>query len=986
MNLEILDTLPYFLENWYNRVEKDGDRTLIVDGCGDRKFTASQMEQASGKIYAWLKKQGIGANDFVMINMPRGGEAVICMLGVWKAGAALTIVEDDYAPDRIAYIRENVGCRLTLDQETYRAIQAGETYERGYREAANHDASFAIYTSGTTGFPKGIVHEYGNIKLNTLSAKGKVEGRVSRDSRYSFLSPLNFIASVKIVLSLIQGGFTAYIIPYEIGKNPLKLMRYFEEHEISVTFLSPSILRIVGNRLPSCVKVVYTGSEPANGIAPNGVRLINSYSMSEGAFTLAQFEIDRAYDVCPIGKPNDGGIQLRIVDEEGRDLPDGEMGEIVFENPFMRGYIGLPAETAAVLKDGVYHTGDLGRRLPDGNLILLGRAGEMIKINGNRIEPAEIERAFKEATGKEICCAKGFEEGGHAFLCVYYTGEPLADEQAVREKLRETLPYYMIPSWLIPLEEMPLLPNGKINKRALRPPEEDAAAVPYEAPADELEKRMCDAAARILHRDQVGVRDDFYQMGGDSLKAMAMLAELNLDDLTATDIFNGCTVRGIADLYRARLERNNGFSKEEYEMEARRTAFPPFACQTSLIDIQLNGPKHPAFNIPVCFSFEDVSIADRLCEAMNKVVQHSPVFSTVFGFDEDCHFVERYVPGLFGTVRMERATEADIPRITKKYMAHFPKLFGVPLCRAGIVVTEARGYLLMNFHHAVIDGMGTQVLIQRLMAAYRGEPLPMDTFYSSLRRSVEHEREPAYQEAKTYMESTYGSTAFSRNFDPDREEGSPTQAIHPIPLALKPRDMEDFEKRTGFTRNQLCCAALLTAMAKCNHCPDVIMSSAFHNRVDQVSKNALGPQLRKVPTALRMGEVKNAAEMLRSIQTQSVNAIRHCAYEYVIQTEEPFCTDYISMAYETSEIMGGGSKGGIGLKPYPCAADDPYAPIRMFFMIAEQAESLNFLLIHSARFYSEGRVQECGQAIADAMTALLRAERLEELTTGELLA
>ena len=144
-------------------------------------------------------------------------------------------------------------------------------------------------------------------------------------------------------------------------------------------FLSPSIIRAVGD-VGEYIKHIFTGSEPANGIFVEGVELINTYGMSEGAFTLAQFVIDKPYEVCPVGKPNYEEIKLYILDEDGKEVADGKVGEICFDNPYMRGYIGLLEQTAEVLKDGVYHTGDLGKKLEDGNLILLGRSNDMIKI------------------------------------------------------------------------------------------------------------------------------------------------------------------------------------------------------------------------------------------------------------------------------------------------------------------------------------------------------------------------------------------------------------------------------------------------------------------------------------------------------------------------------------------------------------------------------------------------------------------------------
>ena len=705
MDLGFMKDVPYFLTRWYKLVDAHPDKALITDGGSGRKYTVREVEDISGRIYAYLKKSNVAADDYVMIDMPRGGEAIICILGVWKAGAAFTLVEDDYAPDRIAYIRKDVGCKVFVDRDLYETIITGE-YEKGYREAADHDAAFAVYTSGTTGFPKGIVHEYGNIKINSMSGRAKEGRRVTVESNYSLISPLNFVASIKILLSLVQIGFTVFVIPYDIVKNPLKLKQYFLDNRITVAFLSPSILRIIGDDLGPYMQYVFTGSEPANGISLDGIRLINTYSMSEGAFTLAQFEIDRPYDICPVGKPNYEGINLILVDEEGHEVPPGESGEICFDNPFMRGYINLPDETAKALRNGVYHTGDLGRKLPDGNLILLGRANDMIKINGNRTEPAEIEKAFKTVTGVSFCCAKGFEEKTRSFICLYYTGEVLTDENDVREKMKEILPYYMIPSYFVHIDEVPLLPNGKINKKMLLAPGREDNSAPYEAPRDELESHLCMAMAAVLSKDRVGIRDDFYHMGGDSLTAMALLAKADLPELTAADIFNGCTVAKIAEIYRKRTEGNAKISPGEYEMEARRHAYPPFAVQVSFIDMQLYSPRHPIFNIPVCYEFEDVSIAEDLAEALNTVIENSPIFSTRFGFSDDNELVVRYVPDSEPKVTVQKVTAEEFAKISSGFNTYFARIFDAPMYKCGIYVTKERGYLLMVFHHMIIDGMG----------------------------------------------------------------------------------------------------------------------------------------------------------------------------------------------------------------------------------------------------------------------------------------
>ena len=984
MDLTLLDNIPYFLKRWYGRVEENPDKVILVDGRTGETLTAGETEELSGRIYAYLKKAGIKANDFVMIDMPRGIHALVCMLGVWKAGAAFTVVEDDYAPDRIEYIRKNVNGKVFLDAALYEKIKK-EEYEEGFIEADNHDASFAVYTSGTTGFPKGVLHEYGNIKINSLSSRAKTGRRVTSDSKYAMISPINFLASIKIVLTMVQLGFTLYVIPYDIAKNPLKLKQYFLENEMTISFLSPSMLRIIGNDLGPYMKYVFTGSEPANGISLDGITLINTYSMSEGAFTVAQFEVDRPYDVCPVGKPNSDEIIIHILDENDRDLPEGEVGEIAFENPFFRGYIGLKEESEKALRGGLYHTGDLGKKLPDGNLVLLGRSNDMIKINGNRIEPAEIEKVFKEVTGIPWCVAKGFEEKEQSFICLYYKGEIEPDETGLKEKMGKSLPYYMIPSYYVQVEEFPLLANGKINKKALEAPNREVYEVPYAAPETEIQILLCNCAAKVLGRERVGLDDDFYRMGGDSLKAMALLAEVNLDELTAADIFNGSSIRKIAAIYEERIKKSGGITSEEYEMRARKGEYPPFAAQTSFVDIQMYSPKHPVFNIPACYSFEDVSIAPKLKDALNEVIKNTPVFSSVFSFNEDCELVESVKEGSTKEVEICRVSEEEFAGIKKDFVSHFKRILGEPLCRFGIYVTEERGYLLALFHHGIIDGMGLQLFLRRLVTAYEGKKLPMDTFYTCLAREAELKGSDEYREAEKYMTETYGSADFSCNLDADMNDGENNMNMVFCKAVLTREQMDDFEARTGFTRNQFYEAVLLLAMARCNKKKNVMMAKAYHNRVDFATKNAIGPILRKVPAALKLDAYTDAEEMFRDLQKQSLNTIRYGIYEWVIMHERLFIDDYAALSYETSEITDGSAMGGIGLKSYPCSADDPYSPIRMFLQVMDTPKGITPILLYSGQFYSAKRIGEFQSAIDDSIRKLISAKSLKDLGTKDLL-
>ena len=528
--------------------EKPG-ASILYDEAHSKGITYAQLDDMSGRVYAYLKSKGIGKEDFVLIDLPRGILPIIAMIGVWKAGAAWALVEDTYAPDRIAYIREDCGCKLELNADNWDEVMHVDALT-GYEASDPHDAAYAIYTSGTTGNPKGVLHEYGNLSRAIESVRLNGENPFNGKDRLALLAPMNFVASVIVVLEVLSifcGKM--FVVSYATIKNPMALKKFFLEKRITITFLTPSYVRMLGNTTGPFLRMLFVGSEPANNLYNKNLDLINIYAASESGFAVGVFKIDKSYEVCPIGQP-ELDINITLIGEDSDEaVADGEMGELCFENSFVRGYINLPEETEKAFRNGLYHTGDLARRDPDGNYVLLGRSGDMIKINGNRIEPAEIEAAVKQVLGIDWAAARGFEENGKSYLCAYYTADVAVDSDKMREELSKRLPYYMIPAYYIKIDSVPLKANGKMDRRALPKPDTKDFRTEYVAPTNETEEKLCRGMETVLKLEQVGIHDDFYELGGDSLGSIRLIVESGLPGLNAGEIFRGRTPEKIAQLY-----------------------------------------------------------------------------------------------------------------------------------------------------------------------------------------------------------------------------------------------------------------------------------------------------------------------------------------------------------------------------------------------------------------------------------------------------
>ncbi|MCR5651825.1 MAG: non-ribosomal peptide synthetase [Lachnospiraceae bacterium] len=529
--------MSQLIGSFLEKAERKADELFLSD-CGTSNLTFSETVIVSGRVYRYLKEKGIGREDFVMILLPRGVQAFAAMIGAWRAGAAFVALEEGYPEERVKYIKKDCGCRLTIDLEKWQQIQQLDPLS-GYETVSDHDAAFAVYTSGSTGNPKGVLHEYGNLDLIAGS-------QIVEIHRFGLVAPTNFVASVIALITAMDRVFAFFIIPYSIVKNPTLLIQSFNENAITDTFCAPSVYRLFAQI--SSLKNIIVSSEPAFGIWSEdpGRRIYNFYVSSETGYIAAVAVLDRPNESAPIGKPP---VDIRFIlrDEEGRDVSETGEGEICVQAPYVRGYINLPEQTSRVFVNGEFHTGDLARRTKSGDHVILGRVDDMIKINGNRVEPGEIENAARRLLGLKEVIAKGFVEGKDAFICLYYTDEKCPDEEDARHSLMKALPYYMIPTHFIKLDVLPRTQSGKISRRLLPKADIGVKEGTYIVPKGE-EEALCSAMAKVLSLPRVGAEDDFYTLGGNSISAMELVSICDLPSLNATQIFRGRTPRKIAAL------------------------------------------------------------------------------------------------------------------------------------------------------------------------------------------------------------------------------------------------------------------------------------------------------------------------------------------------------------------------------------------------------------------------------------------------------
>ena len=462
------DAQPSVLEMLANRVATTPDKTLLVCDPQTRISYAEHWE-LSGRVYAWLKAAGVGAEDIVMYCLPRGAGLFACITGTLRAGAAFVLTEVENDPKRTAFIRRDCNCKRYVDEAAWAEILETEPIE-GFEPVNLHSLCYVAYTSGTTGSPKGVLHEYGSLENAWKAARVDGVG-IHRDTdTFLCMSPMNFVSTPIAYAYACAYGCALALMPYAYRESDEGFYRYLREARVSTGYLTPTFLR---SHYPFEFpwRMCILSSEPADGLSIEGTKVYNCYASSESGCLIAVYPLSRAQTPAPVGKPDPETLEVFVLDDDGREVEPGKVGEICYRNPYVRGYLNMPERTCKLLRGGVFHSGDAGKVDENGNLILRGRLDEMFKIGGYRIEPDEVARAVQSTCGIKHLLIRGFSYKDVSTIIAFYIDDVELDEEDAHERLLKVLPEYMVPTNFVHLDAFPLLSTGKLDKLSLLPPE-----------------------------------------------------------------------------------------------------------------------------------------------------------------------------------------------------------------------------------------------------------------------------------------------------------------------------------------------------------------------------------------------------------------------------------------------------------------------------------------------------------------------------------
>ena len=632
-------------------------------------LTYKELNERSNQLASYLRSKGVSAETLVPVCMERSAGMIIAILGILKAGGAYVPIDPEYPAERISYMLEDTAATVIVSSQAIKQklqlITTGiEVIDIASEEITKEKAgnpkiainpnhlAYVIYTSGSTGKPKGVMVEHQAVLDHCF---GLIKSAGLKECRsFALFAPLVFDAGHAIIFSSLFLGASLNVLSKEQITDGEKLTAYLQKHPVDCIKIVPSVWLSysVENNKVLAKKVMIFGGEGFNLKIPGELKKLqyqgsayNHYGPTEATIgkTIHTIDLQKSYTSVPIGKPF-SNTRIYILDTWNQLVPAGVAGELhIAGEGLARGYLNRPDLTAEkFIQDpfsnkegaGLYKTGDKARWNSEGEIEYLGRIDEQVKIRGHRVELGEIENELAQAAGVSQSAVQAIEDKqGNKILVGYIVAKESFDKEKTATQLRSRLPEYMIPGIWVAIEQMPLTPNGKINKKALPKPEAgDTGGTTYVAPMNKTEEKLAAIWQELLGIERIGTADNFFERGGHSLLAMRLVSSIRRQlgmELPVKSLFLHPTIAQLASY----LQQSDAALMPAIEVKARPQKIPLSFSQERLWFIdQLEGSVQ--YHLPTVLRLKGKLDTEALSHALQQIVNRHEVLRTVFKEEE----------------------------------------------------------------------------------------------------------------------------------------------------------------------------------------------------------------------------------------------------------------------------------------------------------------------------------------------------------------
>jgi amino acid adenylation domain-containing protein len=754
-----------FVELFEEQVQRNPSHVAVI--AGNRELTFAELNERANQVAYQLRRNGVGRESLVGICIDRSAEMAIGIVGILKAGGAYLPLDPEYPKERLAFLIQDAqpsvivtnsnltesipesGARVVLlDDDALSALPLDEVVEQP-RPA---DLAYVIYTSGSTGQPKGAMIEHRNL-ANYLLALNHELG-IRSDDVYLHLASIAFSSSRRQLLLPLSQGATVVIASEAERKDPLALFETIKRRGVTVMDAVPSFWRSCttilneldeGERselLENNLRLMLSASEPLPSDIPrtwmsefkHPARHVHMFGQTETAGIVCINPITSEHGESqriPIGRPI-ANTEILILDEQMNPCAAGEAGELYISGAGVgRCYLNRAELTAEkfITRNGarLYRTGDFARVREDGQLEFAGRRDQQIKLRGFRVELAEVEAALRAHPSIRECAVVAKTSEQATRLLAYFVSGADVSTGELREFLSERLPDYAIPSAFVFLEALPLSANGKVDRLALanRSDQLTDNLANYVAPRTLIEERLATIFAGLLCVERIGIDDNFFEAGGNSLlagQAIARVRRAFTIQTPVTRLFESPTIRDFAAVVEAELRTAKPSDELPLVRVSRDEPLPLSFSQQRLWFLDQLDPGNYAYNLAHAMEISGALNVEALQRAFNAIVERHEILRTRFIDNDGTPFqkIESAAEVAWQFVDLSQGdASAKSRRLLETESRRAFDLAKGPLLRVLLMrIAPEKFILLMTMHHIVSDGWSTEVLATELSSLY----------------------------------------------------------------------------------------------------------------------------------------------------------------------------------------------------------------------------------------------------------------------------
>ena len=721
--------------------------------CGGQSMTYAALDAHSSALALHLKKTGVGVGDVVGLLSERSMDYPVSVLAILKTGGAFLPIDAELPPERISYMVEDSGAKVLVasarlmgrcpSDDALTIVNANMPL--GLPDDADmpsvcgpHDLAYVIYTSGSTGMPKGVQIEHHSIAHFVHSLTEVWD--FSPGARLLCAASFSFDISVmELVLSLMNGAVFVLAQEHEVN-IPRNMVSLIQEKDVNMLVVTPGRMELLlsdpqGAACLRDFREIGLGGDVLPGKLlekiqqATNARIINFYGPTEITICCTCIDVTDA-KVPNIGRPMPN-VKTYILDRHRNPVPIGVPGELyVGGRGVARGYFGKPELNRERFIDSpfspgerLYRTGDLARWYPRGEIDFLGRIDKQVKIRGYRIELGEIENRLMQVSGVTACVVADREDSsGRKFLCAYLVGDP-PKKADIRAQLVRELPGYMMPSYFVVMDSLPMNQSSKVDRNRLPDPlvSEETMQDDFTPPETATEIVLADIWREVLGMVRIGRDDSFFDVGGESLSITRVMAEVRQKfhvEVRLEDVYRQPRLRDFAALIDAAEQC-------EYRMilpAPPAADYPVSSAQQRMWILAQTDRDTTAYNIPIAFRLTGRIDPDRMERAFEQLIAWHEVLRTSYVLRGDALRQRVHTAVPFTLHRMKCAAR-EIDDTLRSLIVPF-SMDMPPLMRAALLHIRNDGHILfIDMHHSISDKRTTDILMSDLAALYEGRPL-----------------------------------------------------------------------------------------------------------------------------------------------------------------------------------------------------------------------------------------------------------------------